>query len=139
MRVRERASACVCASVSECVCVRLPSESPAQHQLNEVKRATFLRSMFTPMLVMPGHPTSGPFYLVKGLLNATGRYSWSPASPHKLAVYVALIPLLAGYAQVGGGVRGGVTRTHCVCVCLCECVCLWTEPAPVPRVWSGVE
>lgn len=51
------------------------------------------------MIAVPGHPTSGPFYLVKGLLNAATRFPWQPASPHKLTVYIRLIPLLAAFGQ----------------------------------------
>ena len=67
---------------------------------NEPRLAAFLKSMLTPMLVMPGHPTNGPFYLVKGILNAASKFPWAPASPHKLDVYIGLIPVLTAYAQV---------------------------------------
>jgi hypothetical protein len=66
---------------------------------NEAKLSAFLVSCFTPMIAVPGHPTSGPFYLVKGLLNAANRFPWQPASAHKLTVYIRLIPLLSAFGQ----------------------------------------
>lgn len=87
----------------------------------ESRVCNVLRSLLTPALVTPGHPTNGPFYLVKGIMFAagscivqitgiafiayvlpavTGKFPWAPASTARASLYISLIPLLCGYAQV---------------------------------------
>ena len=49
--------------------------------------------------MVPGHPEHGPFYLVKGLLNAIERYEWQESSGAKARVLISLLPLLCAYGQ----------------------------------------
>ena len=39
----------------------------------EEKLLEYLRSLFATLVVAPGHPEHGPFYIVNGLLNALPR------------------------------------------------------------------
>jgi len=49
---------------------------------------------------VPGRPDHGPFYLVQGLLNALPRYThWNVSSGKRIDAYLALVPLLAAFAQ----------------------------------------
>jgi hypothetical protein len=56
---------------------------------------------FTAFLLMfPGHPTRGPFYLLQGLLNSVSRYQpWSAACASKARVFMGILSLLAAYGQ----------------------------------------
>jgi len=65
----------------------------------EARLATFLRSFLSFLVVVPGHPTHGPFYLIQGLLNAMPRYEWTPETGHRTAVYIDMLPLLCAYSQ----------------------------------------
>jgi len=62
---------------------------------------SFLRNFASFLLLFPGHPTKGPFYLIKGLLNATQGYEpWkSGASPGKTRVYLGVLSLFCAYYQ----------------------------------------
>lgn len=37
---------------------------------------SFLRNFLSSLVVVPGHPEQGPFYLVKGLLKVINDYPW---------------------------------------------------------------
>jgi len=68
---------------------------------NETELVGFIRNFSSFLLYCPGHPTSGPFYLVKGLLNAINTYEpWkAPGSVGKTKVYLGLLSLFATYYQ----------------------------------------
>jgi len=51
------------------------------------------------MVVVPGHPEHGPFYLVKGLLKASDKYMWKEQKGNKIELYLTLIPTLNAYTQ----------------------------------------
>ena len=47
---------------------------------------THLAALASALLLVPGHPENGPFFLVKGLINAVQSYRWCvpvpfPSSP----------------------------------------------------------
>ena len=58
-----------------------------------------LKSFLSSMVVVPGHPEHGPFYLVKGLLKAADKYSWKEGKGNKIELYLALLPTLNAYTQ----------------------------------------
>ena len=66
---------------------------------SEKRLATSLKAFLGFLVVVPGHPTHGPFYLLQGLLKALPRFEWNPASGLKISVYVAMLPVLAAQEQ----------------------------------------
>ena len=61
---------------------------------------SYVRSFTSFLLLFPGHPTHGPFYLLQGLVNAVGRYEpWKKAYPTKTRVFMGFLSLLAAYGQ----------------------------------------
>jgi hypothetical protein len=65
----------------------------------EERLATFLKSLLSTLVLAPGHPDHGPFYIVQGLLNAIPKFSWQPATGVMTKVYVDMLALLCTYAQ----------------------------------------
>jgi hypothetical protein len=81
----------------------------------EDKLVSFVNNLLAFLVVVPGHPEHGPFYIVHGLLNALPRYPWlstatanDPNNPKLLAtaaaakarLYIEILSLLFTYAQV---------------------------------------
>jgi hypothetical protein len=85
----------------------LPEVPPSLWDSSEGKKVysgdrmvEFLRNLLSTLVVVPGHPEHGPFYIVQGLLNALPRYEWSVNSPAlKTRVYTEMLALLATYRQ----------------------------------------
>ena len=78
----------------------MPSHEVIDHKRvpTENKLIDYIQALMSTFIVVPGHPEHGPFYLVKGLINAIERYPWkSGASKTKL--FVSMVPLLAAYGQ----------------------------------------
>ena len=65
----------------------------------EPRLATFLRSFLAFLVIVPGHPSHGPFYLVQGLLNALPRYEWNATSVYLPSIYIDMLGLISAYAQ----------------------------------------
>jgi hypothetical protein len=65
----------------------------------EEKLATFVKSLLGTLVVVPGHPEHGPFYIVQGLRNALPRYPWQPNSIVQCRVYIDILALLCTYSQ----------------------------------------
>jgi hypothetical protein len=65
----------------------------------EERLAGFLLSLLSTMVVTPGHPEHGPFYVVQGLLNAMPKFAWQPFTGVLPRVYCNMIALLCTYAQ----------------------------------------
>ena len=59
----------------------------------------FVQSFCSSLVIMPGHPELGAFYLIRGLLNALSKYDWLEKSGVKVLAYVSVVPLLCVYAQ----------------------------------------
>ena len=68
---------------------------------SEPRLVDFLLGFAGSLVVVPGQPgdAGGPFYLVKGLLNALERFPWEQGAGGKARVHIALLPLLCAYAQ----------------------------------------
>ena len=65
----------------------------------EEKLASFLKYLLSTLLVTPGHPEHGPFYIVQGLLNAMPKFQWQPNTGVQTKVYIDMLALLCTYAQ----------------------------------------
>ncbi len=65
----------------------------------EEKLSIYLRSLLSTLVIAPGHPEHGPFYIVQGLLNALPRYQWQPTTVHRTRVYLDILVLLCTFAQ----------------------------------------
>ena len=65
----------------------------------EARLAAYLKSLLSTLVVVPGHPDHGLFYIVKGLLNAIPRYPWQEHTGMLTSVYIDMLGLLACYAQ----------------------------------------
>jgi hypothetical protein len=61
--------------------------------------STYISSLLSTLVLVPGHPDHGPFYIVQGLLNAVPKYPWQAHTDCKTRVYVDMLALLATYAQ----------------------------------------
>ena len=59
----------------------------------------YLRSLLATLVVAPGHPEHGPFYIVQGLLNAVPRFAWQPQTGQQTRVFVDMLALLCTFAQ----------------------------------------
>ena len=57
----------------------------------------FFNSFTSALVIVPGHPEKGPFYLVVGLLNVINEYPWAEGSPAKVRVYMNILLLLCAY------------------------------------------
>lgn len=65
----------------------------------EEKMSVYLRSLLSTLVVAPGHPEHGPFYIVQGLLNAMPRYPWQPHTAYRTQVYIDMLALLCTFSQ----------------------------------------
>lgn len=85
--------------------ISLIPEAPAFEEIEgkrvhtEDRVAAYLRSLLATLVVAPGHPEHGPFYIVQGMLNAVPKYPWQPITGVQTGVYVDILALLATYAQ----------------------------------------
>eukprot|EP01133_Synstelium_polycarpum_P000225 gene225-275_t len=60
---------------------------------------SYLSSFISLLVVAPGHPESGPFYLVKALHKVVKEYPWERATTGKSRVLVQLMNLCSAWAQ----------------------------------------
>ena len=77
-----------------------------------------LKSFLSSMVVVPGHPEHGPFYLVKGLLKASEKYSWKEIKGGKIELYLALVSTLK--FTLGRSYRTQLTRCSRMMNCSAE-------------------
>lgn len=42
----------------------------------EARLTAYLLSLLSFLVLLPGHPELGPFYIVRGLINAIPRFAW---------------------------------------------------------------
>jgi len=67
---------------------------------NEEALASYILDFASFLLLFPGHPSNGPFYLVKGLLNAISAYEpWKKPCVLKCRVYLGILQLFCTYYQ----------------------------------------
>jgi len=65
----------------------------------EDRLCSFVRSLLSTLVIAPGHPDHGPFYIVQGLLNALPKYPWQQSTGAMTRLYIDMLALLATYAQ----------------------------------------
>ena len=76
----------------------LPGEGSKRFHA-EMLLADFVRNLLSTLVMVPGHPDHGPFYIVSGLLNALPKFDWQAGSTVKTSVYIDMLALLTTYAQ----------------------------------------
>ncbi|KAL2620467.1 hypothetical protein R1flu_000672 [Riccia fluitans] len=59
----------------------------------------FLRKLSAFLVVMPGHPEHGGFYIVKGLLNVLEMHPWLTPGQRRVQVLSGVLAMLAALAQ----------------------------------------
>lgn len=85
--------------------ISLLPDIPASEEIDYKKVHTekrllpLLKKFLSLLVVVPGHPQHGPFYLLQGLLNALPRFPWDEGSGAKTDVYVSMLPLLCSQEQ----------------------------------------
>jgi len=86
--------------------IALIPDVPATIEVFQVLQPTenaltdFVLNFTSFLLLFPGHPQHGPFYLVQGLLNAIASYQpWKTASTSKARCYLGVLGLFATYYQ----------------------------------------
>ena len=65
----------------------------------EERVAAHLRALLSLLVVVPGHPKLGPFYILNGLVNALPRYPWLPTTGVQTRLYIDLLALLCALSQ----------------------------------------
>jgi len=65
----------------------------------EEKLLNIVNQLLSVLVVAPGHPEHGPFYVVKGLCNALGKYQWQATTGIQTRAYIGILALLGVYAQ----------------------------------------
>ena len=73
-------------------------EIDSQIKSTEEPLVSYLNNFVSLLVVVPGHPEQGPFYLVKGLLKVVSEYTWENVSA-KVRVYISMLSLFSAYQQ----------------------------------------
>jgi len=63
----------------------------SQRLSSEHRLIEFIKTFLSALIVVPGHPERGPFYLIKGLKNAVTKYEWSQGGGAKVEVYTHIL------------------------------------------------
>ena len=74
-------------------------ETDGKRVHSEEKLSLFVKSLLSTLVVVPGHPEHGPFYIVQGLLNALPRYPWQLHTGVQTKVYTDMLGLLCSFSQ----------------------------------------
>lgn len=65
----------------------------------EAKLTSFLGAFLGLLVVVPGSPEFGPFYLLHGLLKAVPRFQWKPDSGYKTRVLIQMLGVCSAFSQ----------------------------------------
>eukprot|EP01132_Coremiostelium_polycephalum_P003249 gene3249-4069_t len=76
-----------------------PIEEFKQVKSTEEWTLSYLSSFISLLVVAPGHPEHGPFYLVKALHKVIKEYQWERGSSAKSKINIQLIALCSTWAQ----------------------------------------
>lgn len=91
------------AAISLIPSVPAKQENPISKKIfsTETELVGFLRNFASFLLYFPGHPGNGPFYLIKGMLNAVNAYEpWQEkGSVGKTKTYLGVLGLFCTYYQ----------------------------------------
>ncbi|EAL70691.1 hypothetical protein DDB_G0273559 [Dictyostelium discoideum AX4] len=60
---------------------------------------SYVSDFISLLVVTPGHPESGPFYLVKALYKVIKEYQWESSSTAKSKLFIQLLLLCSSWAQ----------------------------------------
>ncbi|KAN0053116.1 hypothetical protein ACTA71_012598 [Dictyostelium dimigraforme] len=60
---------------------------------------SYISDFISLLVVTPGHPESGPFYLVKALYKVVKEYQWESSSTAKSKIFIQLLLLCSSWAQ----------------------------------------
>jgi len=74
-------------------------DSDSKHKSTEEPLVEFLTNFLSELVVVPGSPEQGPFYLVKGLLKVISEYPWEKGSTAKARLYINMLNLFAVCSQ----------------------------------------
>jgi len=74
-------------------------ESDGQVKSSEDQLVSFLNQFVSVLVVVPGHPEHGAFYLTKGLLKVVKEYPWEKGSTGKSRVLLSILSLYCTYYQ----------------------------------------
>jgi hypothetical protein len=76
-------------------------EVDGKTQSTEAELEGFAMTLANVLLMLPGHPKHGPFYLVQGLINSVSQYQpWAEkVTPAKTRVFLGLLQLFCAYFQ----------------------------------------
>lgn len=78
---------------------------PAQVVMDRSRRSSepilmeIVANIIGALVIAPGHPQEGPFFLTKRLLNVLGEYSWQSGARTKISLYLRVARLLCAYSQ----------------------------------------
>lgn len=78
--------------------IPLVDAAPADAATEE-RLLPFIRNFLAALILVPGHPELGPFYLYEGLLKVLADYPWCPASHVRGDALLAVLASLAAMAQ----------------------------------------
>lgn len=81
-------------STTESLSVSLSLSTSAEERLAE-----YANHLLAFLVLAPGHPEHGPFYIVQGLMNALPKFAWNPANPYKNRIYINMLLLLCSMSQ----------------------------------------
>uniref|UniRef100_A0A7S4USV2 Uncharacterized protein n=1 Tax=Paramoeba aestuarina TaxID=180227 RepID=A0A7S4USV2_9EUKA len=85
--------------------IRLSQDIPKQEEINatqintEVPLLAFAKSLVGVLVVMPGHPDKGPYYLLRELLSAMEDHQWESGSLAMFELRLCAIHLLCAVSQ----------------------------------------
>lgn len=70
-----------------------------KHIHYEEKLSDYILSLLSFLVVAPGHPEHGPFYIIQGLLNAIPSFQWQIVTGIQIKIYINILNLLTTLAQ----------------------------------------
>jgi len=74
-------------------------EVDSQVKTSEDSLVSYLQYFSSLLVVIPGHPEYGPFYLIKGLLKVIQDYPWEKGSNGKLRIFIGMLQSFAALGQ----------------------------------------
>jgi len=74
-------------------------ETDGQSKSTDLPLCEILHDFISLMILVPGHPEQGPFYLIKGLLKIIAEYPWEKSSQSKAKLYMAVLSMFSSFGQ----------------------------------------
>ncbi len=77
------------------------TDTNQQKRLHTEERVSiYLANLLSFLVITPGHPDNGAFYLIRGLVNALSKYSWQNTTHYQLKVNLDLLTVLTTLYQM---------------------------------------